>query len=115
MSTRQAEWSKNLRLKVLRRLGGKCKRCKETDWRLLQIDHKDANGDLEREVLCRTSIFQRILKDAEYAKMFQILCVTCHSLKTRRIDPELKIGREEKNTKLLKQALRILKPLVFGG
>jgi hypothetical protein len=70
------------RLKLLEILGNKCVRCSQTDPRVLQFDHIDGDGKIERRNRSRLQIVRYYLKHIEEAKKkLQILCPTCNVLK----------------------------------
>jgi hypothetical protein len=70
---------RNLRNKVLEKLGGKCVQCGFSDWRALQVDHKNSDGAAERrESKSITQYLKSILKNSD---CYQILCANCNWIK----------------------------------
>jgi len=69
------------REKAIEALGCKCAHCGMTDIRILEIDHKNGDGNLDRKK-SRNSIayYKAIIEDA--GQRFQLLCPNCHALKT---------------------------------
>ena len=87
-------WRRNLRLAVLKKLGGKCanpacqwlnadgsRGC--TDWRCLQVDHVHGNGNTERKLFINTkgigALYRKILADTD--GLYQLLCANCNWIK----------------------------------
>lgn len=63
------------RVRALMLLGGKCETCGINDMRVLQFDHINGNGRVERQTVPQIKqVFQRPLD-------FQILCANCHAIK----------------------------------
>lgn len=72
-----------LRFKAVRVLGGKCKRCGNRDYRVLQIDHIDGGGAEERRsfgVNYFKAIPLRVL-DERTRPNYQLLCANCNWIK----------------------------------
>ena len=63
---------------ILRFLGGKCVKCSNSDWRVLQVDHLNGGGNRHRrEAGCR-----QVWKDAmENPQNYQLLCANCNWIK----------------------------------
>lgn len=59
---------------VYKLLGNKCKKCGIRDTRVLQIDHVNSDGYLERH-LSRSQLYSRVLKEP---KRYQLLCANCN-------------------------------------
>lgn len=59
---------------VYKLLGNKCKKCRIRDTRVLQIDHVNADGHLERN-LSRSQLYTKVLKEP---KRYQLLCANCN-------------------------------------
>lgn len=73
------DYRKALRCEMLFRGGGKCKRCEETDWRVLQVDHVNGGGHRSGEtgkMLTRMRV-ELILERIERGEL-QILCANCN-------------------------------------
>jgi len=60
--------------KIYKLLGNRCKKCKIKDSRVLQIDHVNSDGYLERQ-LSRSQLYAKILKEP---KRYQLLCANCN-------------------------------------
>ena len=54
--------------------GNRCKKCKIKDPRVLQIDHVNADGHLERH-LSRSQLYTQVFKEP---KRYQLLCANCN-------------------------------------
>lgn len=69
------------RLEAIEKLGGKCVKCRISDIRVLQFDHKNNDGFKDRrEYKARgTAFFHRIIRDN--GKRFQLLCANCNWIK----------------------------------
>jgi predicted nucleic-acid-binding Zn-ribbon protein len=70
------------RLVVLGKLGGKCVKCGNDDYRVLQIDHVDGKGCQERKKLGYNNnyyVVQSIIKGER--KKYQLLCANCNWIK----------------------------------
>lgn len=75
-----AEEARRLRAAVVALLGGECVACGILDARLLDIDHKDGNGNLERQKgVKQVKLYRKILVEPS---PYQLLCCNCHRLKT---------------------------------
>jgi hypothetical protein len=68
---------------AIRNLGGKCVVCGEMCIYVLEIDHKDNDGYVDKQKhisayanLCR-------LAEGDDLERFQILCANCHAIKTK--------------------------------
>lgn len=60
-------------------LGGCCSGCGIDDERLLDIDHIDGDGRIERLTLGSYAILGRVLSGSSG---YQLLCANCHRIKT---------------------------------
>lgn len=67
------------RRRVITYLGGKCAKCGNNDWRVLEIDHKNNDGNRER--LASDSWHRLILSGRRDINDLQLLCGNCHNLK----------------------------------
>jgi hypothetical protein len=76
----QRETNHRLRDEVIDAYGGECACCGETRREYLTIDHIDGNGNKQkREIGARTSDeFYRWLRQNNYPKGFQVLCLNCN-------------------------------------
>lgn len=69
-----------LRSAAVEALGGDvCNYCGLDDARVLQIDHVNDDGYLERRELDQREIYRKIVQEPE---RYQMLCANCHVLKT---------------------------------
>ena len=59
-------------------VGGKCIKCNNSDWRVLQIDHVKGGGTKEIQEL---TIHQRYKRIREYPELYQLLCGNCNAIK----------------------------------
>jgi len=77
------ESRRQIRKLALKKLGGKCVICGETDWRCLQIDHIHGGGTKERKKLDSRQICNKILKMSleEVKKTYQLLCANHNFIK----------------------------------
>jgi hypothetical protein len=64
--------------KIFELFGLKCKRCKETDKRVLQLDHINGGGTRERKKLNSLSRYRKALKEPS---KYQLLCANCNIIK----------------------------------
>lgn len=71
---------KELRQKIMEKLGNKCVKCGFSDIRALQIDHVHSGGTKERKEIhdCK-KYYDKIL--ADMGGNYQILCANCNSIK----------------------------------
>ena len=75
------------KIATLRALGGRCVRCANDDPRVLQFDHINNDGYLDKRKGYRTPYYRaaQLLRaeglDAAKA-VFQLLCANCHMIKT---------------------------------
>jgi hypothetical protein len=77
---RNQKWSAQLRIKVIEKLGGKCKDCGFNDPRALQIDHVNNDGYIERNLITsRVTYLNKVLKDT--SGKYQLLCANCNWIK----------------------------------
>ena len=74
------------RLKVLELMGGKCVKCGISDYRLLEISHKNGDGYLERRGLNGKKMHggwataYAILRGWRQTDDLELLCSNCHIL-----------------------------------
>ncbi len=77
---RNKEYSRNLRLKAIAALGGKCVRCGISEPKILEIDHiiplREGHRRMKNDDLCRRIIYEDLKEN------LQLLCANCHRLKT---------------------------------
>lgn len=65
-------------------LGGKCARCDQHNWNVLQIDHTEGGGGEDRKN-GHTKSYRRMrdeLRAGTDEGRYQLLCANCHHLKT---------------------------------
>jgi hypothetical protein len=73
-----------LRKQVLLKLGNECIKCGNKDYRVLQVDHVDGNGNKERKEQgmgngSTTKYLKRILDNT--TNSYQLLCANCNLIK----------------------------------
>jgi 5-methylcytosine-specific restriction endonuclease McrA len=71
----------NSRGKVIELYGGQCTCCGQTNYKYLELDHVNNDGNLHRKDINRKSSYQYI---AKYGSTYdlQVLCANCHRAKT---------------------------------
>ena len=69
-------YNRKKRDRVVQLLGGRCKRCGETDWRCLQIDHVGGGGTKEHKKLGVARVNAKVLRLE--GKGYQLLCANCN-------------------------------------
>lgn len=68
-----------LKTAALEILGDKCSRCKVTDVRVLQIDHRAAGGARERRRFnSQDRLYREVVKHPD---RYQLLCANCNWIK----------------------------------
>ncbi len=67
------------RLRVIQHYGGKCTCCGETEWRFLEFDHVNNDGNVHRRIL-KHKIVKWII-DNNYPDSIQLLCSNCNKAK----------------------------------
>ena len=75
----------DITLKIIEALGGRCVVCGESRPILLQADHVNNDGAAHRRTVARgEALYREILRTAlEEPGRLQLLCVTCHHIKTK--------------------------------
>lgn len=68
--------------KVFNLMGGKCVSCGLTDRRVLQIDHINDDGHLDREFGHGVRLARYISSGKRAIDDLQLLCANCHHLKS---------------------------------
>jgi hypothetical protein len=81
------------RLKIIKILGGKCKKCGITDWRVLQINHINGGGRKELE-LNMNKFYKDILLKKRNIIDLDLRCANCNILY------EYEVGRRSINLTL---------------
>jgi len=66
------------RRKVITLLGGKCVRCSCSDWRVLQVNHKNGGGSKERRLKGSWGIFRQILSGKRLINDLDLRCANCN-------------------------------------
>jgi len=76
-----------VRLLLLEMYGGKCKRCDNSDYRVLQLDHvnDDAPEDRKKYGLSKRKIYLKIIKGEVDKNRYQLLCANCNWIKKYEI------------------------------
>jgi hypothetical protein len=76
------EHQREIRIKVIEMMGGKCVKCGFEDIRALQIDHIDGGGYKERKEASSKNFNRRVIKSLETGEIkFQLLCANCNWIK----------------------------------
>lgn len=77
------KWRNKIRNKLLGLLGNKCMKCGITDFRVLQVDHINGNGNKERRIIasCHEYHLYIINKVLKGSKDYQLLCANCNWIK----------------------------------
>lgn len=73
-----------LKLEIFELLGNKCVRCGESDFRCLQIDHVNDNGNIERKLAHgnKTTYLKNIIRNIKNGSHdYQLLCANCNTKK----------------------------------
>jgi len=84
---------KNLRLSVIRLLGGQCAHCGYDDMRALVLDHKNSDGHIDRRRLGH-KIARYYIHHLDEAKInLQVLCANCNLIKQSEADEHNKTRR----------------------
>lgn len=78
--------SKNVRIRIIGLLGGRCSKCGISDIRVLQVDHINSDGAIERRKYKQSSLKSKILRDLkidliEAKTRYQLLCANCNWIK----------------------------------
>lgn len=85
------------RQEMLQRCGGKCVKCNEDDWRVLQIDHVNGGGFKERRArkpgsgMLTTARVEEIVTRVAQGEL-QVLCANCNWRKRFENNETLAIG-----------------------
>ena len=83
------KWSQRKKLEVQRLLGSKCNHCGESDPDILQFDHTNSDGNINRPK-SRKALYDEIRSQPS---RYQLLCANCN-WKKREID--FKVQRRRK-------------------
>jgi hypothetical protein len=71
-----------LRRMAIERMGGHCVSCGLTDYRALQFDHIDGGGAEYKQRGRNLRLLYRKIADGTVANGLQLLCASCHAIKT---------------------------------
>jgi len=68
---------------IIQLLGGKCVKCGFSDWRALQIDHINGDGNTERKKQKSPSCIYKMIFESINLKenKYQLLCANCNWIK----------------------------------
>jgi len=81
ISENNRKLTKKRRLELIETLGSKCMRCGFRDWRALQVDH--VNGDGQKDQLrkhgANRNFYKKVMKDT--TGKYQLLCANCNWIK----------------------------------
>lgn len=80
-SSYEAMYTQLQRMKVIALLGGRCRHCRITDHRVLNIDHIHGGGEKERKKILGRQLYLMILNGSLPLSRFQILCANCNWIK----------------------------------
>jgi hypothetical protein len=72
------------RRQMIQLMGGKCEKCGYSDFRALQVDHKDGYGSMERKSYghCASTLRKKVIEDmARGRQKYQLLCANCNWIK----------------------------------
>jgi len=72
------EWMSNKRLELIKKFGGKCVACNESDPIVLDFDHIFDDGAAERRELRRMNIIRHLSKPSTDLSKYQLLCKNCN-------------------------------------
>ncbi len=80
--TRSHKRWREYRLIAIGKLGGKCKRCGNNDYRVLQIDHINGGGSKERLAIGYKGNYSTLREVINgKTKKYQLLCANCNWIK----------------------------------
>lgn len=86
---------KKLRHNIFKKYGNKCVKCGFSDWRALQIDHKNGGGQKERNKISKSKYLKKVLEDDN--NNYQLLCANCNWIKRfENREISLKQGGEQR-------------------
>lgn len=75
------KFNKKMRILVLEKFGNKCVKCSNSDWRVLQIDHVDGYGYLDRKNYSGSYYTHVLKREKEFPGTYQLLCANCNWIK----------------------------------
>jgi hypothetical protein len=79
LNKKRKEWTLKRRIAIIKKFGGKCKRCGFDDPRALQIDHVNNGGHKEYKKMSEFRYYKMVLEDT--SGKYQILCANCNWIK----------------------------------
>jgi len=83
LQIRRMSREQRVRLILLEMYGGRCCRCGNDDYRVLQLDHinDDAPEDRKKYGLSKRTIYLKIIRGEIDRKRYQLLCSNCNWIK----------------------------------
>lgn len=83
---RNREERKKARQHVINFYGGHCAECRESDIRVLTLDHVNGDGHVHRKILkdrrsMYVSLYRQMRRGSPIKWLLQILCFNCHARK----------------------------------
>lgn len=73
---------REIREKLIEIMGGKCVKCGINDHRVLQVDHINGGGYIERKNALTRNFNRRVIRSVENNEgKFQLLCANCNWIK----------------------------------
>lgn len=76
------KYRERLRKEAVEAYGGKCVCCGESEYKFLELDHVNNDGNIHRQSGLLSVGLYKWLKDNDYPPSLQILCGNCHRAKT---------------------------------
>lgn len=78
----QAKKRREQRLELLKYMGGKCVKCGFSDYRALQIDHVNGDGNKERKANPLGAYYKYLFDNVKNnPNKYQLLCANCNWIK----------------------------------
>lgn len=93
---RQQKRGNRLRKTLIEKMGGRCACCGEHRWSMLEIDHVNNDGHIDRQI-SRGNIYLRMLRLGCPPEKYQVLCSNCNQSK-RRMGGTCQHKKEQKAT-----------------
>ncbi len=84
-NAKSLEWMRGLRRAAIIHLGGECISCRNSDPRVLQIDHVLGDGAEERRNLAVSTMLRQVI-DTLPGERYQLLCANCNWIKRTEND-----------------------------
>jgi hypothetical protein len=91
--SRTTKRKRNRRKETILFLGGRCVECRENNWMILDIDHKNGGGRKEKRELGNYQFLKGVKRHPE---KYQILCVNCNWIKAHKNGEFKNCGRSSK-------------------